>query len=102
MGEFILIKGANLRGGFDLFRTAFPDFKITAEDVLFDDKKAVWRWALSGTHDGGFMGIPATGNRVTLRAMTVARIYISTIKKGRPCNDYSYNGLRSQSDGRDA
>jgi len=65
---------ANLRGNFDLFSTAFPDFKITVEDILFDDKKAVWRWVLSGTHDGGFMGIPATGNEVTLRAMTIARI----------------------------
>ena len=64
----------SLRGSFDLFRTAFPDFKITLEDVLFDDKKAVWRWLLSGTHDGDFMGIPTSGNKVTLRAMTIARI----------------------------
>jgi len=64
----------SLRGNFDLFRTAFPDFEITLEDILFDDKKAVWRWMLSGTHDGDFMGIPATGNKVKLRAMTIARI----------------------------
>ena len=64
----------NLRGTFDLFTAAFPDFKITIEDVLYDDKKAVWRWVLTGTHDGDFMGIPATGNKVTLRAMTTARI----------------------------
>jgi steroid delta-isomerase-like uncharacterized protein len=64
----------SLRGSFDLFRTAFPDFKITLEDVLFDDEKAVWRWLLSGTHNGDFMGIPASGNKVTLRAMTIARI----------------------------
>jgi steroid delta-isomerase-like uncharacterized protein len=64
----------SLRGSFDLFRTAFPDFKITLEDILFDDEKAVWRWLLSGTHNGDFMGIPASGNKVTLRAMTIARI----------------------------
>ena len=65
---------ANLKGTLDLFRTAFPDFKITLEDILFDDKKAVWRWILSGTHSGDFMGTPATGKKVTLRAMTIARI----------------------------
>jgi len=64
----------NLKGTFDLFSTAFPDFKISLEDVFFDDKKAVWRWSLSGTHNGAFMGIPATGNKVELNAMTIARI----------------------------
>jgi len=65
---------ANLKGMFDLFSTAFPDYKIALDDILFDDKKAVWRWTLSGTHDGDFMGVPATGNKVNLHAMTVARI----------------------------
>ncbi len=64
----------NLRGMFDLFSAAFPDFEITLEDILYDDKKAVWRWMLSGTHNGDFMGIPATGNKVALEAMTTARI----------------------------
>lgn len=64
----------NLKMTFDLFRSAFSDYKIEVNDVLATDDKAVWRWRLQGTHDGDFMGIPPSGNEVTLSAISIANV----------------------------
>jgi steroid delta-isomerase-like uncharacterized protein len=45
-----------------MMRAAFPDLHVTVEDMLQDGNKVVTRSRFSGTHQGEFMGIPATGN----------------------------------------
>ena len=45
-----------------MMRTAFPDLHVTVEDMLQDGSKVVTRSRFAGTHEGEFMGIPATGN----------------------------------------
>jgi len=42
---------------------AFPDFRVTVEEMLEDGDKVIARVRFSGTHQGDFMGIPPTGNR---------------------------------------
>ncbi len=44
--------------------TAFPDLARTAPDVLIDGDRAVVVTTVTGTHDGDFFGLPASGRRV--------------------------------------
>ena len=54
-----------------IFRGAFPDFRATAEEMLEDGDKVVTRARFSGTHQGEFMGIPATGNKVDISVIDI-------------------------------
>ena len=53
---------------------AFPDGKTTTDDLVAEGDKVVERFTLAGTHNGEFMGIPATGKRVTVTGMSIFRI----------------------------
>ncbi len=58
-----------------MLRSAFPDFKATIEDILAEGDKVVIRMTWSGTHTGGeFMGIPATGKKVSFGVIDIIRI----------------------------
>ncbi len=56
------------------FRSAFPDSALRVEEEIAEDEKVVLRWTFSGTHKGSFLGVPATGKRVTWTGITVYRI----------------------------
>jgi len=47
------------------FITAFPDLHVTVDDVITQGNKVVIRSTMGGTNTGEFMGMPATGKRVT-------------------------------------
>lgn len=53
---------------------AFPDFHISREDVIAEGDKVVTRFTFSGTHEGEFMGVPATGRQFSITAIAIARI----------------------------
>jgi predicted ester cyclase len=50
---------------------AFPDFRATVNDLLQDGDKVVARVTFSGTHQGEFMGVPASGNQVQWDAIDI-------------------------------
>lgn len=56
-----------------MFEGAFPDFRYEVEDVISEGDKIAVRDTFTGTHQGDFMGIPATGNRVTMEAIHIYR-----------------------------
>jgi steroid delta-isomerase-like uncharacterized protein len=56
-----------------VFHTAFPDFKITINDVMAEGEKVMVRSTWSGTHKGEFMGIPPTGKNVSFGVFDVLR-----------------------------
>jgi steroid delta-isomerase-like uncharacterized protein len=63
-------------GVIDLFRmyiAAFPDLKMTPEDVLSSGDKAVARVRVTGTHQGEFMGMPPTGKSVDVQLIDITR-----------------------------
>ena len=58
---------------FHMYRAAFPDLRIEAEDVLVDGDKVVARARATGTHQGEFMGMPATGKSVDIQLIDIIR-----------------------------
>ena len=66
------------REGFmDLIRSihaAFPDFHTEVQDQIVAGDKVVERWTADGTHQGEFLGIPATGNKVHFEGMDISRV----------------------------
>jgi steroid delta-isomerase-like uncharacterized protein len=47
------------------FRVAFSDMQVTVGEMIMEGDKVGCRLTGTGTHTGEFMGIPATGKRVT-------------------------------------
>jgi len=45
-------------------RTGFPDLHFTIERLSAEGDKAAGRWFIEGTHNGPFLGMPPTGNKV--------------------------------------
>lgn len=62
----------------DYFRALFaatPDFELTVDRIVADESTAVVQWRLDGTFAGGpFIGIEATGGRVSLRGVDIIEV----------------------------
>ncbi len=58
---------------FAMLSSAFPDLHLTIEDMIAEGDKVVVRGTWNGTHEGEFMGIPATGRRVTVSQIDITR-----------------------------
>jgi steroid delta-isomerase-like uncharacterized protein len=58
---------------FRLLLAAFPDMKMDVQDSFASGDKAVARLRISGTHQGEFMGIPATGKPVSVNLIDITR-----------------------------
>jgi len=59
---------------FMMYRGAFPDFRLSVEDVIAEGDKVVTRWVTQGTHQGELMGIPPTGKRATVTGIDMFRV----------------------------
>ena len=57
-----------------MFRQAFPDSYFTVEDMVAEGEKVATRKTFRGTHQGEFMGIPPTGQKVSVGLMDIVRI----------------------------
>ena len=57
-----------------LFRTAFPDLRVTTEDLVAEGDRVALRWKAEGTHRGDLMGMAPTGRRVTLTGIEILRV----------------------------
>ncbi len=57
-----------------MYRSAFPDLKVTLEDQVAEGDKVVNRWTAQGTHLGEYMGISPTGKEVRFAGMHISRI----------------------------
>jgi len=58
---------------FHMYGDAFPDLRMTAEDVLPSGDRVVARARLTGTHDGDLMGMPPTGRIVDVALIDIIR-----------------------------
>ncbi len=55
------------------FRAAFPDLNISVEQLVADDDNVAIAYTVTGTHQGDFLGIPATGRQIKARGVQIAR-----------------------------
>ena len=57
-----------------MYRSAFPDVRLSIEEQVAEGDKVVTRWIGSGTHQGEMMGIAPTGNQIRVDGITISRI----------------------------
>jgi len=67
-----------------VYRTAFPDLRMSFEDQIADGDRVVTRWTASGTHLGELNGIGATG-----RAAHVSGVFIHRLAEGQISESWS-------------
>jgi predicted ester cyclase len=53
--------------------SAFPDLRMDVEDLIASGDKTVARVRATATHQGEFMGMPPTGNRVEMTLVDIMR-----------------------------
>jgi steroid delta-isomerase-like uncharacterized protein len=63
-----------VRAFFAMFRRADPDLRAQVHDVLAEGDKVVTRKTFRGTHTGGFMGLPSTGNAIAVDVIDIVRV----------------------------
>ncbi|SRR5579872_3024969 len=63
-------------------RRAFPDTDVVVEDAFGVDDKVAVRWSATMTHLGDGVGVPATGKKVRITGMTIARFVDGKIVEG--------------------
>lgn len=56
------------------FRDAFPDWRMTVDDMLSDGDFVITRWTGRGIHRGTFRGIKPTGREVTVMGIAIDRV----------------------------
>lgn len=53
---------------------SFPDLRFSVEQMLSDGDRVVTQLLMEGTHQGAWLGIPASGNKIQIRMFTVHRV----------------------------
>jgi predicted ester cyclase len=61
------------------FRESFPDFRMEVVHVIAEDDKVVGHFKCSGTHQGEWRGVPASGRRF----QDVDEVYIFRVEEGK-------------------
>jgi steroid delta-isomerase-like uncharacterized protein len=56
-----------------MYRTAFPDLHVTAEEVIAEGDKVAAHGTIRGTFKGAMMGIPPTGKQCTSTVLAISR-----------------------------
>jgi steroid delta-isomerase-like uncharacterized protein len=73
--------------GFELMKRAFPDLEAHIDDLVAADDKVALRLTLSGTHQGEFQGIPATGRTIRDVSHEFYRVQDGVIAEEWMCSD---------------
>ena len=70
-------------------RQGFSDVQWNLNDMVADEEKVAAYWTLTGTHDGEFLGISPTGNRISVSVMNF--YYFNA--QGKITNDIAAEGM---------
>ena len=65
---------AVVREWVDTYFRAFHDARMESRIVAVDGDVLVYEWRATGTHDGDFMGMPATGNAIEVDGCSIAKV----------------------------
>lgn len=70
-------------------RQGFSDVQWKLEEMVANDEKVAVLWTLTGTHDGDFLGQPASGTKIKTTVMNF--YYINP--EGKITNDIAAEGM---------
>ena len=56
-----------------IMRQAFPDVQWSLEETIIEGNTVAARFILHGTHQGDFLGVPATGKSIQTQAVNIYR-----------------------------
>lgn len=70
-------------------RRGFSDVQWKLEEIIAEENKVAVRWILTGTNDGEFMGIHATGTKIETSVMNF--YYFN--QDGKIINDIAAEGM---------
>jgi steroid delta-isomerase-like uncharacterized protein len=73
--------------GYELVKRAFPDLKIHVDDLVAAGDKVALRLTLTGTHQGEFQGIPATGRTISYVSHEFYRVADGLVAEEWICSD---------------
>src|ERR1700690_2101652 len=79
-------QGPGLEGLKDVLRSmrrAFPDLHFSVEEQIAEGDKVLTRFEWTGTHQGDFLGVPATERHVKIWGMVIDRLLHGKIKETR-------------------
>jgi len=105
--DVVSVSGAEEIKGLDAFRdyygnflTGFSDIEFTLLDAFGQGDKIVKHWRFQGKHTGEFFGIPASGNDVDLKGVTLVEMRGGKIAREEDImdNDAMYRQLGLTSD----
>ena len=72
---------------YEMLYQSFPDIHYDIKGIFADDDKvSVW-WVCTGTHEGDFQGIPASGNRIEGSAIEIYEVQNGKIIEERAETD---------------
>jgi steroid delta-isomerase-like uncharacterized protein len=57
-----------------MFKGAFPDLQVRIEDAYADGDRVGSRGTITGTHQGEFMGVPATNRSINVKYLDLWRV----------------------------
>ena len=83
-------QGPGLDGLKDIIRAmraGFPDIVFSIQEQIAEDDKVASRFEWTGTHQGEFLGIPATGRTVRVWGIVIDRLEEDRIKDTRIITD---------------
>jgi len=51
-----------------------PDLRVVVEDMIAEGDKVAVRYTLEGTHEGELFGVSPTGQRLSIKSISVERV----------------------------
>ncbi len=57
-----------------MYRSAFPDIRFETGEMICEGETVAHRWTFTGTHEGGMMGVEATGRKVEVAGAEMNRV----------------------------
>jgi predicted ester cyclase len=73
---------AGLKEAYRMFNTPFPDLAFIFDDVIAEEDLVVGRGIISGTHQGEFFGVAATGKKVHWTGTRLFRLRDGKVLEG--------------------
>jgi len=58
-----------------------PDLRVVVEDMIAEGDKVAVRYTLEGTHEGELFGVPPTGQRLSIKSISIEQVSDGKIRE---------------------